>query len=371
MCRFAPLLLLPLLLACPTEPEPGPREQWTVSQAEAWHDASPWLVGVNFVPSTASNQFEMWQTETWDPDTIDAELAMAADLGFNTVRVFLHDQLWEADSAALVARIEIYLDIAESHRIGTMLVLFDGVWDPEPVAGVQPEPIPGVHNSRWAQSPGATILGDVDRHADLQPYVQGIVGAFGQDERVVVWDLFNEANNPNLTSYGDVELDQALKNERALQLMTSARAWALEMGPIQPITSGVFLGQWGDEATLSDLNAFMLTQMDVVSFHSYSGPDIVSDQLGDLRQYGRPLLCTEYMGRPESTFEEILPLFDQFDVHAWSWGFVDGRSQTKFHWSSWEEPVVGEPDPWFHDVLHPDGTPYDGDEADFLRGLLP
>jgi hypothetical protein len=324
-------LLLPLLVACPVEPEPEPRVQWTQAEAEAWHDGSPWLVGVNFAPSTASNQFEMWQDATWDPDTIDAELGMARGLGFNTVRVFLHDQLWQADSEGFLAYIEQFLVLARGHDIGTMLVLFDGVWDPEPVAGPQEEPTPGVHNSRWVQSPGAAVLGNEQRHADLEGYVKGVVGAFGQDTRVVVWDLFNEANNPNLTSYDHVELDLAVKNERALQLMTRARAWALEMGPSQPITSGVFLGQWQDQATLSELNAFMLTQMDVVSFHSYSGPTVVDSLLGDLRQYGRPLLCTEYMGRPESTFEALLPVFQQFEVHAWSWGLVDGRSQTKFH----------------------------------------
>ena len=363
------LLLLPLLVACP-QPEPEPREQWSEAEAEAWQDATPWLVGVNFAPSTASNQFEMWQDATWDPDTIDAELGMAADLGFNTVRVFVHDQLWDADSEAYLARIDAFLALADGHGIGTMLVLFDGVWDPEPAIGPQAEPIPGVHNSRWVQGPGAAVLGDLDAHAGLQGYVQGVVAAFGQDERVVVWDLFNEANNPNLTSYGDTELDQDLKNERALQLMSSSRSWALELGPVQPITSGAFLGQWEDADNLSALNAFMFTQMDVVSFHSYSGPGIVDEQLRDLRQYGRPLLCTEFMARPESTFEEILPLFDQFGVHAWSWGLVDGRSQTKFPWSSWDEPVLVEPDPWHHDVLHPDGTPYDDAEADFLRGLL-
>ncbi len=50
------------------------RDRWPVEKAKQWHDRQPWLVGCNYIPSTAINQLEMWQKETFDPATIDREL---------------------------------------------------------------------------------------------------------------------------------------------------------------------------------------------------------------------------------------------------------------------------------------------------------
>jgi len=144
--------------------EPTPRARWTDAEAEAWYASQAWLVGANFVPSTAINQLEMWQADTYDEATIDRELGWAAVLGFNTIRVFLHDLLWQEDSEAFLQRIDRFLTQADQHGISVMLVFFDGVWNPFPVAGPQPEPTPFVHNSQWVQSPGAEILGDFERH---------------------------------------------------------------------------------------------------------------------------------------------------------------------------------------------------------------
>jgi len=363
-----------LLCACGAEGDDDAIDSgtpWTTEQANAWYAAQPWLVGANFVPSTASNQLEMWQADTFDPDTIDRELGWAADVGFDTVRVFLHHMLWEQDADGFLDRIDQLLDIADGHGIRVMLVLFDGVWDPYPQLGAQPEPEPYVHNSRWVQSPGADILGDLDRHAELEGYVVGVVSRFRDDPRVVAWDVFNEADNQNAASYRAVELLPSVKEPAALALMQRACGWARSVEPTQPLTSGVFIGGWGDPGDLSPINDFMLHQADIVSFHGYFPPASMEGLIEDLQQYGRPIVCTEYMARSvDSTFQGVLPVFAEADVGAIHWGWVDGRSQTKYPWSSWTNPVAGEPDPWFHDVLHPDGTPYDQAEIDFLRGQL-
>src|SRR4051812_20003816 len=111
--------------------EPGP---WPVAKAEGWSREHPWLVGCNFAPSTAINQLEMWQADTFDLPTIDRELGWAEVLGFNSVRVFLHHLLWEQDPQGFLSRIDQFLAVADRHKIGVMFVLFDGVWDPFPHA---------------------------------------------------------------------------------------------------------------------------------------------------------------------------------------------------------------------------------------------
>ena len=350
--------------------EPTPRARWTDAEAEAWYASQPWLVGANFVPSTAVNQLEMWQADTYDEATIDRELGWAADLGFNTMRVFLHDLLWKEDAEAFLGRIDAFLAVADRHGIAVMLVFFDGVWNPDPVAGAQPDPIPHVHNSQWVQGPGAEILGDFERHDELEPYVKGVVGRFRSDPRVLAWDLFNEPDNPNILSYLDVELPAATKDPAAEELLRKAFGWARSVDPIQPITAGVWQGQWADPEMLSPINEMMLNESDVVSFHSYEPAGSVRTLVADLQQYGRPVLCTEYMARSVgSTFQTILPIFDEENIGAYNWGLVTGRTQTIYTWLSWLTMDPADADPWFHDIFHPDGAPYDPEEIALIREL--
>ena len=368
------ILLFGNLLAC-TSPEKDneevPRIQWTEQQAADWYAQQTPLIGFNYAPRTAVNQLEMWQTDTWDPQTIDEELGWAQEIGFNTARVFLHDLMWEHEQDQFITRIDEFLDIADSHDIRVMLVLFDGVWNPNPTYGPQPEPILGVHNSQWVQSPGAEILDDISRHDELESYVRAMISAFRDDERVLVWDLFNEPDNPNLLAYQQTELEASIKRDRALALLQSATTWALEENPVQPLTAGVWDGDWSDPENITPLDAFMLQELDINSFHSYSDAATVAGQISDLQAYGRPLLCTEYMARPmNSTFESILPLFATENVGGYNWGFVNGRIQTIYSWTSWVLPNEDEPDLWFHDVLHSDGTPYDPADIDAIQDFL-
>lgn len=83
--------------------------RWSTEKANEWYARQPWLIGCNFIPSNAINQLGMWQAETFDPATIDCELGWAAAIGFNTVRTFLHDLAWEADTNGFKHRINCFL----------------------------------------------------------------------------------------------------------------------------------------------------------------------------------------------------------------------------------------------------------------------
>ena len=200
------------------------REQWTPARANTWHKDHGWLVGCNFIPSSAVNQLEMWQPDTFDADTIDRELGWAHKLGFNSVRVFLHDQLWQQDKAGFLMRMEKFLDLADRHKIGVMFVLFDSVWDPFPKLGKQRAPRPHVHNSGWVQSPGLDVLKDPAKVDALESYVAGVVGHFRKDRRIHAWDLVNEPDNINRPAYDKHEPKN--KAELGLALLKKTMAWA-------------------------------------------------------------------------------------------------------------------------------------------------
>ncbi len=343
--------------------------RWPEQAANEWYARQPWLVGSDYIPANAINELEMWQAETFDPQRIDLELGWAQGLGMNTMRVFLHDLLWQQDAAGFKKRIGAFLEIADKHKIKPMFVLFDACWDPAPKLGKQRAPTPGVHNSGWVQSPGASALQDPGQYARLEAYVRGVVGAFANDQRVLAWDIWNEPNNGNDSSYKKQEPKN--KAELIAALLPKAYEWARAAHPKQPMTSGVWNGDWNDPAKLDAIQKIQLDSSDVISFHNYSAPDDFEKHVRELEMYHRPILCTEYMARGfKSTFEGILPIAKKYKVAAINWGLVAGKTQTWLPWDSWEKPYVGrEPAVWHHEVFHTDGTPYRQEEVDFIRRM--
>jgi hypothetical protein len=354
-----------LSVAATGQEQPG---RWPVERAQAWAAGKPWLVGCNYAPRSAINQLEMWQFDTFDLATIDQELQWAEDLGFTSIRVFLHHLLWDQDKEGFLQRMDQFLTVADRHRIGVLFVPFDSVWDPEPAVGRQRDPKPGVHNSGWVQSPGAAILGDPARHDEMKGYVQGILTRFKDDGRIHGWDLINEPDNTNGNSYGKKEPRN--KPELALQFLRKVWGWAREVNPSQPLTSGVWIGTWSDEGKLSAMERFQLENSDIISFHSYAPLDEMKKCVESLRRYNRPIWCTEYMARPRgSTFDPILGYLKEQKVGAYCWGFVAGKTQTNYPWDSWQKPYASEPEVWFHEIFRPNGKPYRQEEVDYIKSL--
>jgi hypothetical protein len=340
--------------------------RWPADKANAWYSSHRWLVGSNYIPFDAINQLEMWQAETFNPGRIDQELAWAQGIGMNTMRVFLHDQLWTQDAEGFRKRIDEFLAIASRHGIRPLLVLFDSCWDPNPKLGRQHPPIPGVHNSGWVQGPGRAGLADAANYPKLEAYVKGVIGAFAKDERVLGWDLWNEPDN-------GAEGESAGAREKFGQVATllpQVFAWARAVDPAQPLTSGVWHNDdWSPRGKLNAIEKVQLEQSDVVTFHVYDWPEVFERRIVQLQAYGRPLICTEYLARGAgSTFDSSLPLALKYDVGMMNWGFVLGKTQTNFPWDSWQRPYTQNPPVvWHHDIFHADGKPYRQAEVDQIR----
>jgi hypothetical protein len=336
---------------------------WSEEKAATWYKEKGWLLGCNYAPSSAVNQLEMWEADSFDIETIERELGWAGHLGFNTIRVFLHHLLWEHDAKGLLNRMETFLSVADKNGLGVMFVLFDGVWNPNPAVGKREYKI-GVHNSGWLQSPGAEILKNLNQHDQLKDYVQGIISHFAKDSRVHVWDIFNEPDNVNSTSYFAHEPEN--KADLSLALLRKAFKWAREVNPTQPLTAGVWIGEWCEEK-IKPIDHFMLNNSDIITFHNYESAEEMERRIKILKRFNRPMLCTEYMARGlNSTFENIVPILQKHNVGGYCWGFVAGKTQTSYPWDSWHVTYDGEPSLWFHDIFRVDGTPYRQEEIHFL-----
>lgn len=343
--------------------------RWSKQQAASWYAKQAWPVGSNYLPANAINELEMWQADTFDPARIDKELSWAQQMGMTTMRVFLHDLLWKQDAAGFKQRIDAFLTIAAKHHIKPIFVLFDSCWDPEPKLGEQHPPIPGVHNSGWVQSPGVA-MDDPSQYPRFEAYVKDIVGHFAKDNRILAWDVWNEPDNPGGGDYDAKEPKD--KFQRVAELLPQVFDWARSEHPLQPLTSGVWHDDdWSPGAKLNAVEKTQLEQSDIVSFHNYGWPEEFEARVKQLKGWGRPMICTEYMARGAgSTIDTILPIGKKDDVGMVNWGFVDGKSQTKFPWDSWKRPYTFEPPTiWFHDLLHPNGTPYRAREVQIIHAL--
>ena len=359
-----PGLCLPAIAAPAAK---GGGQRWSEEKANTWYAAQPWLVGANYIPSNAINELEMFQAATFDPAINDRELGLAESIGMNTVRVFLQDQLWEQDPDGFKQRLDTFLGIAAKHHIRPLLVLFDSCWENNPHLGPQHPPIPGVHNSGWVQSPGKQRLLDPAAEPKLKAYVTGVVGAFASDDRILGWDVWNEPDNRG----GDVAADEAAKVKRVDELLPKAFAWARSAHPSQPLTSGVWTGDWSHPDKESATTKIQLAESDILSFHDYGWPEVFEAHIKELQPNHRPIICTEYMARGAgSTFDGTLPVAKKYHVAAINWGLVAGKTQTWLPWDSWDHPYVRlQPTVWFHEVFRNDDTPYRQHEVDLIREL--
>lgn len=332
---------------------PQSSQRWSQEKANAWYASQPWLVGCNYIPANAVNQIEMWYKDTFSPDQIDKELGWAEELGFNSLRVFLNSLVYENDPDGMKERIDKFLTLCHKHGIKPMLCLYDDCWNPESEYGLQPAPQPGVHNSGWLRDPTDSARQDtLTLYPKMEKYVKDLLTTFGQDERVLLWDLWNEPGGQGYEC-------------ATLPLLKKVFQFAREANPSQPLTSGI----WSQSPNFAPLNAFQLENSDVITYHTYAPLNVHSNMVNSLTMLNRPLLCTEYMARTlGSLFRDIMPYLKQKKIAAYNWGFVAGKTNTIF---AWGKPLhdQAEPEVWFCDIYRRDGTPFDQAEIDTIKSM--
>jgi len=332
----------------------GSEQRWTQERSWTWYGERAVPFGTNFLPSTVANFTELWDRATWDEDVLAREMSVASATGFNSLRVFLPYLVWEADDAGFLERLDRLLAVAHERHMTVIPVLFNE--DKDPYLGTQHDPVPGVHGSSSTGSPGPTIADDRERWPRLERYVQAVIGAFAHDDRVLMWDIYNEPGN-------------AGRGAASLPLLQEAFRWARSVGAAQPLTAGAWFGGLAHTGTTEgspETDRFCLEQSDVITFHDYGTADVLRQSLNDLGALGYPLVCTEWMARTrQSLISTHLPIFAEAKVGCYMWGLVAGRTQTYFPWGS--PPGAPEPEIWFHDLYHAPDIPYAREEIALLQ----
>ncbi len=346
---FCSVLVFCLFMISPSVAQTKGRDVWSKEKANAWYAALPWMAGADYISSNAVNQLEMWQQPTFDSALIDKELGYAEGIGMNVMRVYLHHLAWQADSKNFKKNISTYLTVAARHSIKTIFVFMDDCWNDTYKKGTQPPPKTGVHNSGWIQDPGKLQFMDLQFDILIERYVKDILVSFKNDQRILLWDMYNEPGN---SGYGNA----------SMPLLKKLFTWGREINPAQPLSAGVWL------LNLKELNQFQLENSDVITYHNYM--DEKQHQLwidSFLVKTGRPLICTEYMARTRgSRFDNIMPLLKKYKIAAINWGLVNGKSNTIYAWDT-PMPDGTEPPVWFHDIFRKDGSPFSEAEIKTIK----
>ncbi|MEZ8130642.1 cellulase family glycosylhydrolase [Enterovibrio norvegicus] len=344
--------------------------RWSAEDVNAWQQQHGWFCGFNYLPRTAVNWNEMWQSDSFDLTTIEQELNWAKAVGFNVVRTNLPFIVWQHERDALLCNVKRFLSVCKRHGLSVILTLLDDCEfsGNSPLYGEQPAPSEGVHNSQALASPGREHVMNREIWSDIERYTKDVISQFQHDPRIALWDLYNEPTNRMMFKDG---IHREFSPELEIyshQLMENMFRWARDVAPVQPLT----VAAWHAELDTpfdhpTDQRALALS--DVITFHAYVSPASMQNVITTLRDVNRPILCTEWMARHlESTYQKQLPMLKENNIGAVQWGLVKGKTQTWLPWP-WVTPTDNQQALWFHDLLDESGSPFDPNEVALIQQM--
>ena len=100
---------------------------WPKEKAWAWHAAQPWLRGCNYMPASAANRVDQWQSYGSEVRfaEMEREMALAEEVGFNAMRILVLEDgfcVWLDEHDAFMANFERTLSIMAKHGIRAVVV---------------------------------------------------------------------------------------------------------------------------------------------------------------------------------------------------------------------------------------------------------
>ena len=361
--------------------------KWREERAWQWYNSRPWIMGCNHVTGSVRNRIEMWQDETFAESLrkTEREFELAARTGFNAIRVMLPFFVWKHQREKFLEHLKEYVECASRNGLGVMIVLFNDCLIPKRIAdrtpppkfGPQPDPDWGYHGgTKVTPFDGSREVGwwDGDDPAiwpEKEAYVRDLVGLFGRDERILMWDIWNEPGNNN-------------RETRSLPLMEKVFGWVRELNPIQPLTACAwdFEGNYqvpptfyDNPMSISAVERRAIELSDIITFHCYGKYDNVRFVTEQLKKFHRPIMNTEWLHRIlHNNVEDILPYFAREHIGSFHWGLVNGYGQFHEPWEflrSLADKHDWAMDRWQHDIYRSDFTPYDEKEIAIFKAYAP
>ena len=345
---------------------------WSKEKIWDWYNARPWIRGCNYMSADCSNRIDQWQSLGFEErlKTTDEELTLMESMGYNSIRVILEFIVWDEEHDSFMERFDRYLDVCAGHGISCMVVLANDCMRPK---GLEVNKLGeqkvdwGYHGGRRLSQHGNLagmgyhVLDDPDIAPRYFEMVREIVTKYKNDERILIWNVYNEAGN---------------NGRREVTLPNLKKMFALlrEIDPIQPLTCETWSFGGGEIADLPEVERYALENSDIVSYHNYGTYETNIRIIKKLKQLGRPILNTEWLARClGNNIQEMFPLFYLENIGCYNWGFVAGKYQTYEPWNGVWEAYEKNPDlkwdftKWFHDLYRPSHRPYDPHEIEIIK----
>ena len=349
---------------------------WTKERAWEWYGRLPWLRGCNFMGSDCVNRVDQWQALGFEKrfETADRELALAASIGYNTVRLLVEQQgfvVWMAEHDGFMERFERTVALCAKHGIRPMIVLANDCMRPKSIWRLQrvgPQTYDwGYHGGRklsqhgsFPNEMGYSVLDDPALSEKFYAMCRELMTKYRADGRIILWNLFNEPGNSRRWHVSVPHLQRLFR-----------MGW--EIDPIQPLAADLWSTMGKDPEKPAEKVAGELS--DVISYHCYGNYESQVRVIASLRRrYGRPLFNTEWLHRiNHNDVQSAYPLFYLEKVACYNWGFVAGLYQTYEPWESlWRQLDEGKGDEldftkWQHDLFRPSLRPYDPKEIATIK----
>ena len=348
--------------------------KWSKERIWDWYNQRPWIRGCNFISSDCANRVDQWQEYKFEErfETTERELALAAETGFNSIRIIPEFFVWEQEHDGFMKRFERYIEAAHKNGISCMVVLGNDCMPPKEEAlkrrrlGEQKVDW-GYHGGRkvsqhgTSKEPGLSVLDDPESAEKYYEFVREIVTKYKDDERIIIWDVFNEPG-------------QAKRKSMSLPHLKKFFEIIRDIDPIQPLTVGIWT-TLDDIRDLPEIEKYGLENSDIVSFHNYDTYSKNIGKINQLKKLGRPIINTEWLARcMGNTVDEMFPLFFLEKIGCYNWGFVAGKTQTYEQWESmWDlynkdpEHISWDFDKWLHDLYRPSLHPYNPNEIKLIK----
>ena len=347
--------------------------RWSKERAWEWYNARPWIRGCNFMGSDCANRIDQWQEYGWEEHykTADRELALVAETGFNAIRIIMEFFVWKEQHDGYMDRLEQYIALAAKHGISCMIVFGNDCMPPKEEAlsrlylGKQHWDL-GYHGGRKVNQHGTFngmgyhLMDEPELALQHYEMVREIVTKYKDDERILIWDVYNEPGNSKRESTSLPHFKKFVEIIR-------------DIDPIQPITAAIWQNPWNLDIQ-TEISQYALEISDIVSYHDYCSYELNINILKTLKKLGRPIINSEWLARClNNNVKELFPLFYLEKVGCFNWGFVAGKYQTYEPWNNiWDRfeknPNIGwDFTKWFHDLYRPSLHPYDPHEINLIK----
>ncbi|MGI6713538.1 MAG: cellulase family glycosylhydrolase [Bacilli bacterium] len=348
-------------------------EKWSKEKAWAWYNQQNWIRGFCYYPSCCVDLIEMWQEYNWDnvKKTINHEMKLAKDWGFNAVRIITSFEVYLDQHDAMMEHLEEFIMICDQHQIKVMVCLGNDCLVSKsnykkPIYGEQK--CEYFYHSGKAISPhivmndfGYSLTDDEENVEKYLAYIDEIVGKYAKDKRVLLWDIFNEPGNSkrDMLSYEIMKKSFEIARKHQTIQPCAACCWSYDK----------------HNRPYKEIELKALEMSDVILYHGYMDFKKHHRTVRWLKKtYDRPLFNTEWLHRIwHNNVKNLFPYFRKHKIACFNWGLVRGKSQTNEPWE-WLFNVYHQGHgkdwdftKWQHDLIRSNGQPYDFEEEKIIK----